>query len=124
MTGTGKQAILPVYMNKHHTLFPGGCSQDKGQASRERIPRGLIRQGRKSTALTSGLSVIVIKSRCDSVTSTLCLCHALKKKKKLVTWLPSDQSGRSDKKKINAFCSQVVSSSQHVLKKQNDIGSC
>ena len=82
MTGTGKQAILPVYMNKHHTLFPGGCSQDKGQAFRERIPRGLTRQGRKSTALTSGLSVIVIKSRCDSVTSTLCLCHALKKKKK------------------------------------------
>lgn len=32
--------------------------------------------------MTSGLSVIVIKSHCDSVTITLCLCHAFKEKKK------------------------------------------
>ena len=78
----------------------------------------------KARALTSGLSVIVIKSHSDSVTNTLCLCHALKNKKKtLVMWLLSDQCEHLDKKKINVFCSQVASGLQHILK-QNDIGSC
>ena len=47
MTGTGKQAVVPIYMNKHRTPFPGGCSRDKGQAFPERTPRELFRKGRK-----------------------------------------------------------------------------
>ena len=59
------------------------------------------------------------------MTHTLCL-YALKKKKKktLVMWLLSDQCEHLDKKKINVFCLQVASSLQHILKKQNYIGSC
>ena len=35
--------------------------------------------------MTSGLSVIVIKRQCDSVTITLCLCNDFKEKKKKKT---------------------------------------